>query len=221
MSKMNVKMNKPMVLAVAILAASISAAAGTARADEVSERALADRLREVEKRLAEAERGGYFTANSDLEARVAELERTYADDKGAMVSYFKNGMKSETVDGATSYRWLGFIQNDFVWYWQNGNTDVRQAALDTQNPEFGFRRVRLGVEGKYYGNVKWAAVMDFAGGAVNFADVYMEIANCNIGNIRVGHFKEPFGMAKLTAFGFIWSALAIYTWSLIKAHRER
>ncbi len=39
--------------------------------------------------------------------------------------------------------------------------------------------------------------------------------------IAVFIFKEPFGMAKLTAFGFIWAALIIYTWSLIKAHRER
>ncbi len=39
--------------------------------------------------------------------------------------------------------------------------------------------------------------------------------------IAVFVFKEPFGMAKLTAFGFIWAALIIYTWSLIKAHRER
>lgn len=39
--------------------------------------------------------------------------------------------------------------------------------------------------------------------------------------IAVFIFKEPFGMAKLAAFGFIWAALIIYTWSLIKAHKER
>ncbi len=39
--------------------------------------------------------------------------------------------------------------------------------------------------------------------------------------IAVFVFKEPFGIAKLSAFGFIWAALIIYTWSLIKAHRER
>ncbi len=39
--------------------------------------------------------------------------------------------------------------------------------------------------------------------------------------IAVFVFKEPFSMAKLAAFGFIWAALIIYTWSLIKAHRDR
>lgn len=38
--------------------------------------------------------------------------------------------------------------------------------------------------------------------------------------IAVFVFKEPFSMAKLAAFGFIWAALIIYTWSLIKAHRD-
>jgi chloramphenicol-sensitive protein RarD len=38
--------------------------------------------------------------------------------------------------------------------------------------------------------------------------------------IAVFVFKEPFSTAKLIAFGFIWAALAIYTWSLLKAHRE-
>lgn len=39
--------------------------------------------------------------------------------------------------------------------------------------------------------------------------------------IAVFLFKEPFGLEKLVAFGLIWAALAVYTWSLIKAHRDR
>jgi chloramphenicol-sensitive protein RarD len=39
--------------------------------------------------------------------------------------------------------------------------------------------------------------------------------------IAVFVFKEPFSTARLVAFCFIWTALAIYTWSLLKAHRER
>ena len=39
--------------------------------------------------------------------------------------------------------------------------------------------------------------------------------------IAVFVFKEPFGWEKLAAFALIWTALAIYTWSLIKAHRDR
>ncbi len=38
--------------------------------------------------------------------------------------------------------------------------------------------------------------------------------------IAVFVFKEPFSVYKLSAFVLIWTALAIYTWSLVKAHRE-
>jgi chloramphenicol-sensitive protein RarD len=37
--------------------------------------------------------------------------------------------------------------------------------------------------------------------------------------IAVFVFKEPFSVYKFVAFLLIWTALAIYTWSLIKAHR--
>ena len=37
--------------------------------------------------------------------------------------------------------------------------------------------------------------------------------------IAVFVFKEPFSIYKMTAFGLIWTALAIYTWSLVQAHR--
>jgi chloramphenicol-sensitive protein RarD len=38
--------------------------------------------------------------------------------------------------------------------------------------------------------------------------------------IAVFVFKEPFSTAKLVAFGFIWAALVIYTWSLFRIHQK-
>jgi chloramphenicol-sensitive protein RarD len=39
--------------------------------------------------------------------------------------------------------------------------------------------------------------------------------------IAVFLFQEPFSLYKLAAFVLIWTALAIYTWSLVKAHQQR
>lgn len=33
-------------------------------------------------------------------------------------------------------------------------------------------------------------------------------------------FKEPFGFYKLVAFGFIWAALILYSWSLLKSRKK-
>ncbi len=177
------------------------AGAGLARADESREQQLEQRVRELEKQLTQVKdelRGGYFTANSDLEARVADLERIAGDDN-SMSSAFKAGLKTSSADGAFSYQWKGRAQYDAVWYWNGGNDDIRGAGLDEQNAEFGFRRVYLGVDGTYYGNVNWAVNLDFTGGAVNYREVYMEVANCAFGAIRVGHMKEPFGLDTLTS----------------------
>lgn len=38
--------------------------------------------------------------------------------------------------------------------------------------------------------------------------------------IAVFIFKEPFGLPKLIAFCFIWSALALYSWSMFSNHRK-
>jgi phosphate-selective porin OprO/OprP len=166
------------------------AVSGVARADDASEKAqLEQRVKDLESQLAEVKstlRGGYFTANSDLEARVAELEREAGD--GSMSSMFKSGMKSEGGDGAFKYQWFGLIQNDWGWYWNDADHYGGDA-----NPGTEFRRIRLGAQGQMYGNVKWWAEVDFAHSDVRIADMWMELANCSFGNIRVGNMKEPFG----------------------------
>lgn len=45
------------------------------------------------------------------------------------------------------------------------------------------------------------------------------IAPTMIAIIAVFVFGEPFGTARLVAFGFIWTALAIYTWSMFTQRR--
>lgn len=179
-----------------IAAALTLVVSGVARADDAADKAqLEQRVRELESQLAEVRstlRGGYFTANSDLEARVSELERIAGD--GAMSSMFKNGMRSEGGEGAFQYQWFGMIQNDWAWFWDDGK-DYGEDA----NPGTEFRRIRLGSTGKLYGNVKWWAEVDFAHSDVRLADMWIELAQCAFGNVRVGHMKEP------TSFDFLTS----------------
>jgi len=47
------------------------------------------------------------------------------------------------------------------------------------------------------------------------------IAPTGIFLIAVFAFGEPFGMVRLAAFGLIWVALAIYTWSMFSQARDR
>ncbi len=47
------------------------------------------------------------------------------------------------------------------------------------------------------------------------------IAPTGIVLIAVFVFGEPFGPVRLAAFGLIWVALAIYTWSMVSQARDR
>ena len=67
-----------------------------------------------------------------------------------------------------------------------------------------FRRVRLFSSGSIYQNVKYKLQLDFSGGDVVFKDVWMELNKLPIkGNLRVGHFKEPFRLEVLTSSKYI------------------
>jgi phosphate-selective porin OprO/OprP len=183
--------------------ATLAAGAGPARADEEREKELENRVRDLEQRLEEVAssvRGGYFTANSDLDARVSELERMAADDKGGLNTIFKTGLRMESGDKAFTYQIYGRVQNDWVWW--DSDDDVEGALDSDLNGGTNFRRVRMGMQGTMYGNVKWKSEFDFANSTVEFADVFMELTGCAFGNVRVGHFDEPFGLDRLTSSRF-------------------
>lgn len=192
--------NRKRVGGAGIAVALTMAFAATARADEAADKArLEQRVQELESELAEVKstlRGGYFTANSDLEARVAELERDAGDN--TMAGSFKNGLSHQTADGAFRVQWFGLIQNDWVWWVDDGDRDTRAAVGDQLNPGTEFRRVRLGAKGQMYGNVRWSSELELSDNDVQLADVWMELATGDFGNLRVGHMKEPIGFDQLT-----------------------
>ena len=67
-----------------------------------------------------------------------------------------------------------------------------------------FRRARLFSSGNIEQNVKYKFQLDFSGGEVIFKDVWMELTKLPIkGNLRVGHFKEPFRLEVLTSSKYI------------------
>ncbi|MDH3284110.1 MAG: porin, partial [Acidobacteriota bacterium] len=66
-----------------------------------------------------------------------------------------------------------------------------------------FRRARLFVSGTIYEKVEFKVQYDFAGGDADFKDLYVGILDTPVGNVRVGHFKEPFSLEELTSSKYI------------------
>ena len=122
---------------------------------------------------------------------------------GLTPEYFswKNGLRFETGDGKFKFKLGGRIMND--WGWFSEDNDVKRAIGD-QVDGTEFRRARIYMSGDIYENIGFKAQYDFAGGDVDFKDVFIELKKIPyVGHFRVGHFKEPFSLEELTSSKYI------------------
>jgi phosphate-selective porin OprO/OprP len=143
-------------------------------------------------------------ANADLAKRVAELEKRLAELS-----------KSNATDGSGApakplIMPTGRIQFDATDFNQDANSN---AQFGNVKNAVGFRRARIALLGGY-NTVDYIIEMDFTGrgadslfGSTNtkpqqtaFKDVYVQMHDLPLlGNVRVGHFKECFGLEQLTS----------------------
>ena len=139
--------------------------------------------------------------DQDLARRVADLEKQLADyTKAAEAAKTQAGSKPLVAPS-------GRIQMDVANFTQNAASDKQFG--NAQNT-VGFRRARLALLGEY-GVVDYIIEMDFANRGINsvinskdqstaFKDVYIQVRELPmLGNVRVGHFKECFGLEDLTS----------------------
>jgi phosphate-selective porin OprO and OprP len=141
--------------------------------------------------------------NSDLARRVADLEKQLAEfGKAAEAAKTKAATKPLIApSGRIQFDMADFTQNA-VSMQQFNNPDVANAV--------GFRRARIALLGEYE-VFDYIVEMDFANRGVSaevnskdqstgFKDVYIQMRELpGIGNVRVGHFKECFGLEQLTS----------------------
>ena len=95
------------------------------------------------------------------------------------------------------------------WGWMRQDSDVkRHTKADTT--EIGdlldgteFRRARFYISGLIYGNVDYKLQFDFADGSAVLKDAFLGIRDLPVGYLKMGHFKEPFGLEELTSSKYI------------------
>jgi len=207
-----------------LLMAALAAASTVARADEgrgpdptaPAERIATDRRsarvqQPTVQQLAATEPGPEAgtpppppdeTNYDDLARRVAELEQRLARNAQIEAAAKKKAAEKPLVAPS------GRIQFDMANFSQNAASDAQFGDVPNS---VGFRRARLALLGQAFDVVDYIIEMDFANRgaattinakdqAVGFKDVYMQVRELPlVGNVRVGHYKECFGLEQLTS----------------------
>jgi phosphate-selective porin OprO and OprP len=126
--------------------------------------------------------------------------QSVGQDKKNFDVYWNNGLKADSHDGSFKIKMGGRLQYDVMWINQDDSLNNHFDAYNGTE----FRRARLYTSGKIYNNIKFKFQMDFADGNAIIKDAYIQLTKIPyVGNLRVGNFKEPFGLSMLTSSKYI------------------
>lgn len=106
------------------------------------------------------------------------------------------GVKPLAAETYPTFKVTGFFQLDAGFYNQDA---VNRATLGDIEDGAGFRRARLAATGNVASRTSYIMEFDFAQGQGRLVDVWMQFAETPVGNVRIGRYRQPFGMAELTS----------------------
>lgn len=131
----------------------------------------------------------------DVESQFQEPKPEKKQDDGTFKVFYKDGFRFETADKAFRGQISGRIQ---VLHTGQSSSDF--ATSDGTE----FRRTFFAFSGTVHQRFEFKLEMDFAGsGRPSYMDVFLRLRESPVGDITVGHFKEPFSLEELTSDLFL------------------
>lgn len=111
------------------------------------------------------------------------------------------------VDVSTKGGHLKFKSKDDEFEFQVGGRVQVDTAFFKNDPALNngseIRRARLFMSGKVFNDWKFKAQFGFAGNETDIEDAYIRYTGFDVGDITVGHFKEPWSLEELTSSKYI------------------
>jgi phosphate-selective porin OprO/OprP len=102
----------------------------------------------------------------------------------------------ETKPSFPSTKVTGFFHLDSAWFSQD---DANQRVLGDINDGMGFRRARLAAKGEVAEGMSYIIEFDIAQSQARFVDVWLQANDTAVGKVRIGRYRQPFGMSELTS----------------------
>ena len=144
-----------------------------------------------------------LTQSEAKEIKKDAREESAKGEKGTDFNmYWKDGIRFGSSDKAFKFKLGGRIMND--WASIHEDSSIKAQIGDQQDETTEFRRARFYISGTIYDKIIFKAQYDFADGDADFNDVYMGMKKLPVvGTVKIGHFKEPFGLEELTSSKYI------------------
>ncbi|MDZ4849761.1 MAG: porin [Pirellulaceae bacterium] len=151
-----------------------------------------------------------ITAQEAIESRLAQLEFELSELRhNAAIRPTAQPEKIDFIPPTVSsekpaepkkvfpaMKMTGFFQLDSVWFNQSANN---RATLGDIQDGAGFRRARLAATGDLTEDTSYMFELDIAQFQALFVDVWGQFNKTPMGNIRIGRFRQPFGMTEMTS----------------------
>lgn len=192
---MNRRRILPPVVLVAVLIVGSPAFAATETHEKVDRLEAQLNLVQAELDCLKAQQRPRETESPTKSAPVHE-EKPAGPAPADFCAYWRDGLRFATADGMFDLRIGGRFMFDWVWM---GEDDRIKADFGQQEDGVRFRRGRFYMRGNIYENTEYMLQIDFAGGEVVLRDVFLGLSDFPLGKLRMGQFKEPFGLEQLAS----------------------
>lgn len=160
---------------------------------------LKERVESLEAELAAQKGSGALVERVDAIEEKLETSPAVPKDEDFRV-YWKEGLRFDSHDGQFKLKLGGRMHFDAGWF---DDSDDFRTIFGDQEDGAEMRRGRLYLSGQVYENYEFKFQYDFAGGDADFKDVWFAYNNIPyIGQVKVGHFKEPFSLEELTSSNY-------------------
>ncbi|MCA1901412.1 MAG: hypothetical protein LDL53_04235 [Candidatus Hydrogenedens sp.] len=189
----------------------------------IDETQLLHRIEVLEKRVQELETllkaSGQFVQEQSA-GQSAPVETKTGNDSNAkdnvendrgeesqhiLTPQWRDRFTFKSNEGKFELQVGGRVQLDWAFFDNDGDL---ASVFGEEDDGTQFRRAEIELGGKMYESVFYKMRFDFAGdkdleGRAKFTDVYMGLSDIPyLGNIQVGHFREPFGLERLTNYNY-------------------
>ena len=136
------------------------------------------------------------------EAQTGLNKDSVADEMVTWKTNWSNGIQIKSSDNKYKFKIGGRIMND----WETAlsyDQSIRDSLGGATNGA-EFRRARFFHSGTIDQYISYKLQFDFAGGDADLKDAYIKLGDIPyLGSMKIGHFKEPFGLEELTSSKYI------------------